>query len=156
MKRLLAFLLAILVTFPLSSCSKKQTHPTATSYRYSTSKPTATPFDVVAYYQKNYPMVWGYIRKNASNPASYIKYYHQVWGDLQSYTGDGINFDTLTRYEQSLVNYPRIGSYVYFSSAKSKEYHSTSMCYSLLKSKPVSRPASQRYNYDPCSKCVGD
>lgn len=119
-------------------------------------KPTATPFNAVSYYQDNYPMVWGYVRKNASNPASYIQYYHRVWGDLQEYTGDGINFDTLTRYEQSLVNYPRIGTYVYFATSSSSTYHSTNMCYSLLKSDPISRPASQRYKYNPCSKCVED
>lgn len=112
--------------------------------------------EIAAYYQDYYPMVWGYIKKNADSPYDYIEFYDSVWGDLQEYTGDGINFDTLTRYEQSLVNYPRIGSRVYFSSSTSKEYHSTNMCYSLLKSNPISRPASQRYSYNPCSKCVGD
>lgn len=109
---------------------------------------------VSSYYQSNYPMTWGYIYKNADDPYEYIEFYDDVWGDMQKYTGDGINFDTLTRYEQSLVNYPRIGSYVYFASSSSKEYHSTKQCYSLLKSNPVSRPASHRHNYNPCSKCV--
>lgn len=108
------------------------------------------------YYKENYPMTWGYINKNADDPYTYVEFYDNVWGDMQKYTGDGINFDTLTRYEQSLVNYPAIGSYVYFSSTKSREYHSTDKCYSLLKSNPISRPASHRRNYDPCSKCVGD
>ena len=115
-----------------------------------------TVSSIKRFYQENYPMVWGYIQKNADDPDEYIKYYNQVWGDLQRYTGDGINFDTLTRYEQSLVNYPPIGSWVYFASSKSNEYHSTSMFYTLLKSSPVFRPSSQRHNYYPCSKCVGD
>lgn len=112
--------------------------------------------NTAAYYQDYYPLVWGYIKKNADSPYDYIEFYDSVWGDLQEYTGDGINFDTLTRYEQSLVNYPKIGSRVYFSSSTSRNYHSTNMCYSLLKSNPISRPASQRYSYNPCSKCVGD
>lgn len=113
--------------------------------------------EIVAYYQKNYPMVWGYIKKNASDPYSYIEFYHQVWGDLQEYTGDGINFDTLTWYEQSLVNYPDIGSFIYFANPDSKEYHSTNKCYTLLKSYPTSSKSSAyAYKYNPCSKCVGD
>lgn len=112
--------------------------------------------EIAAYYQDYYPMVWGYIKKNADRPYDYIEYYHEVWGDLQAYTGDGINFDTLTRYEQSLVNYPAIGQWIYFATSKSIEYHSTNMCYTLLRSAPVFRPASQRYNYNPCSKCVGN
>ena len=110
--------------------------------------------ELASYYKDEYPMTWGYIQKNSDMPYDYLEFYHQVWGDMQSYTGDGINFDTLTRYERSLVNYPPIGSYVYFASSKSKEYHSTKLCYSLLKSDPISRPSTQRHNYDPCSKCV--
>ena len=113
--------------------------------------------DIASYYQRNYPAVWGYIKKNASDPYSYIEFYHQVWGDLQEYTGDGINFDTLTWYEQSLVNYPDIGSFIYFANPDSKEYHSTSKCYTLLKSYPTSSKSSAyAYKYNPCSKCVGD
>lgn len=111
---------------------------------------------IAAYYQNNYPMVWGYIRRNAEDPYEYIGYYHDVWGDLQRYTGDGINFDTLGKYEQSLVNYPSIGMYVYFSTAKSRTYHSTRMCYALLKTDPITRPSHQRFSYSPCSKCVGE
>jgi hypothetical protein len=108
------------------------------------------------YYKQNFPMTWGYIYKNADDPYVYVEYYDSVWGDLQRHTGDGIIFETLTRYEQRLVNYPRIGTYIYFATSKTREYHSTAKCYTLLKSKPVSRPASYRYNYTPCSKCVGD
>ena len=112
--------------------------------------------DIKSIYQEYYPMVWGYIAKYSSSPESYIKYYHQVWGDLQRYTGDGMNFDTLTQYEQSLVNYPTLGAYIYFATNNSKEYHSTTKCYTLLRSNPIKRPLSQRYYYDPCSKCVGE
>lgn len=102
-------------------------------------------------------MTWGYISKNADYPSSYVITYDRIWGDLQRYRGDGIPFDTLTRYEMSLVNYPAIGSKVYFSSATSRTYHSTLSCYTLLKSSsPVYRSSSTRYQYEPCSKCVGE
>lgn len=155
-KKTALFVCVLLLAIVISACTPNGTKVPASANKQATyvAQPAAAPFDALSYYQENYPMTWGYIRKNADNPASYVKYYHQVWGDMQAYTGDGINFDTLTRYEQSLVNYPRIGSYVYFASKTSKEYHSTSKCYSLLKSNPISRPASQRHNYNPCSKCV--
>lgn len=128
-----------------------------------TSTPTAQPSrnansqaELLNYYQLHYPMVWGYIRKNADDPFNYLQFYDFVWGDLQEYCGDGVHFETLSRYEQSLVNYPSIGSYIYFAFATSREYHSTDQCYTLLKATPIARPATQRYNYSPCSKCVGD
>lgn len=134
----------------------KKTETISSGNPYTNNQLYSSLYSTASYYQDNYPMTWGYINKNADDPYEYIEFYDDVWGDMQKYTGDGINFDTLTRYEQSLVNYPRIGSYVYFASSSSKEYHSTKQCYSLLKSNPVSRPSSQRYKYNPCSKCVGD
>lgn len=137
----------------------------------STPRPTATPRRTAApapmrtssaasplsfYYQMNYPMTWGYISKYAAVPESYIQTYDRIWGDLQRYHGDGIPFDTLSRYEQSLVNYPGIGSYIYFASASSREYHSTVYCYTLLRSTPVQRSSRFASQYNPCSKCVGD
>lgn len=126
----------------------KATSSRSTNVTYSSTSTAAS-------YQRDYPMVWGYIKNNADDPYEYIEYYHKVWGRLQKYTGDGINFNTLTRYEQSLINYPTIGYNVYFATPSSTVYHSTSQCYTLLKSDPISRPSSKRYNYDPCSKCVG-
>lgn len=155
MKRLLVFLLLLSLVFACVSCDK-QSGQTRTNYQQQSARKISKQFDAAEYYQENYPMVWGYIKKNSSSPYEYIKYYHQVWGNLQKHTGDGINFDTLTRYEQSLVNYPSVGRYIYFANAKTKEYHSTYKCYTLLKSNPVSRDASYAYMYNPCSKCVGD
>lgn len=137
----------------------------------STPRPTATPRRTAApapmrtssaasplsfYYQMNYPMTWGYISKYSSAPESYLQTYDRIWGDLQRYHGDGIPFDTLSRYEQSLVNYPGIGSYIYFANASSREYHSTVYCYTLLRSNPVQRSSRYASQYNPCSKCVGD
>lgn len=149
----LSIVLACLLVQPFKGESAAPYSEKKTKSSYTESSKTS---DVASYYQRKYPMVWGYIKKNSSSPYEYIEYYHQVWGRLQAYTGDGINFDTLTRYEQSLVNYPYVGKYIYFANAKTKEYHSTYKCYTLLKSNPVSRDASYAYMYNPCSKCVGD
>lgn len=107
-------------------------------------------------YRILYPSTWAYIYKNAEDPYEYIEYYNSVWGDLQRYHGDGITFDTLTSYEQTLVNYPGIGNYVYKASKTSKTYHSTTKCYTLLKSTPVLTFAYNTRGLDPCSKCVGE
>lgn len=133
--------------------------PTATPRRTSVPAPmrtssAASPLSF--YYQMNYPMTWGYISKYSSAPESYLQTYDRIWGDLQRYHGDGIPFDTLSRYEQSLVNYPGIGSYIYFANASSREYHSTVYCYTLLRSNPVQRSSRYASQYNPCSKCVGD
>ena len=107
-------------------------------------------------YRILYPSTWAYIYKNAEDPYEYIEYYDSVWGDLQRYHGDGIPFNTLTSYEQSLVHYPEKGSYIYFASKTSKTYHSTAKCYTLLKSNVVSRLATISSRFEPCSKCVGE
>ena len=113
--------------------------------------------DIAGYYQRNYPATWGYIKKNSSNPYLYVKIYDGIWGALQAYHRDGIPFSTLTKYEMSLIYYPNIGSRIYFSDANSRTYHSTLNCYTLLKSSsPVYRSSSTRYQYEPCSKCVGE
>lgn len=148
-----------------SSESAPTSRPTSTPRPTATPRRTATPtprrtvsssLSLALYYQINYPMVWGYISKYAAVPESYIETYDRIWGDLQRYHGDGIPFDTLSRYEQSLVNYPGIGSYIYFASASSREYHSTVYCYTLLRSTPVQRSSRFASQYNPCSKCVGD
>lgn len=107
-------------------------------------------------YDREYPATWAYICKNADDPYEYVEYYDSVWGDLQRYHGDGVPFDTLTSYEQSLVHYPEKGSYIYFASKTSKTYHSTAKCYTLLKSNVVSRLATISSRFEPCSKCVGE
>jgi len=116
------------------------------------------PTNNAKYYKKNYPMTWGYINKNYQYPDVYVDYYDRVWGRLQSFHGDGIVFDTLTSYEQSLVEYPSIKTFVYFANEKTTTYHSTTMCYTLLKSQNtiITRNYGYIENYDPCSKCVGD
>lgn len=108
------------------------------------------------YYKEYYPMTWGYIYKYADNPYSYIEFYDDIWGDLQYYHGDGILFETLTRYEQGLVNYPVLSSVVYCTPSGS-DYHATRDCYTLLRSKSILRKQlSDVRKYSPCSKCVGD
>lgn len=109
-----------------------------------------------SYYSVFYPMTWGYFEINTEDPFAYSLFYQAIWGDLQEYRGDGIPFDTLSRYEKSLVDYPTIGAYIYFSSASSNVYHSTNYCFTLLKSTPIRRAAQYRYMYTPCSKCVGE
>lgn len=134
----------------------------ATIPPYKTAAPTSSTKSaptnsatLITYYKMNFPMTWGYISKYADSPANYIVYYHNVWGDLQKYHGDGIPFDTLSRYEQSLVNYPPIGLYIYFAKG-SNTYHSTRDCYTLLRSETSFRGAKSAYMYEPCSKCVGE
>lgn len=113
-------------------------------------------YDEMAF-KTHYPMVWGYIQKNAEYPNTYLATYMNIWGKLQKYHGDGIPFDTLNSYEQTLVNYPKIGSFIYFANIKSSTYHSTKECYELLKSENVvARKAEKLTEFDPCSKCVGD
>lgn len=108
-----------------------------------------------SYYKENYPMTWGYIKKYARDPESYVEYYDSVWGDLQAYHGDGIIFNTLTWKERQYVHYPSVGSNIYFSSQSATEYHSTMKCYSLLRTKTIYMgPSSDKRYYDPCSKCV--
>ena len=150
---------------PVRSVFVTTSHPTSTPRPTSTPLRTSTPTPMstsasstplVFYYQMNYPMTWGYISKYSSAPESYLQTYDRIWGDLQRYHGDGIPFDTLSRYEQSLVNYPGIGSYIYFANASSREYHSTVYCYTLLRSNPVQRSSRYASQYNPCSKCVGD
>lgn len=106
-------------------------------------------------YERDYPGTWSYICKYSDDPYEYIVYYDRIWGDLQKYNGDGIVFDTLSSYEQAKVNFPSIGEYIYYTSG-SKTYHSTSLCYSLLRSDPSRRLSKYAYMYEPCSKCVGD
>lgn len=162
---IIGFLLALVLIFFFSSQhdSDKDNRSVAASTQRVTSTPTVQPSrnnasqsELLNYYQLHFPMVWGYISKNADDPFSYLQFYDSVWGDLQWYTGDGINFATLTPYEQKFVNYPAIGAYIYFSYSTAREYHSTDQCYTLLKSEPIARPSTQRNNYSPCSKCVGD
>lgn len=138
------------------------THSNATSARRVTTAATATParnYDdnsVPLYYQRYYPTTWGYIKKYSSDPYTYVKIYDLVWGDLQECHGDGIIFDTLSWYEQTLVHYPGVDDYIYLASYNGTEYHSMPVCYTLLRSSPVSVQSKYAYKYDPCSKCVGD
>ena len=144
------------------STPRPTTPPSHTSVPRRTATPTpkrttTTTTDLVRYYQVNFPQTWGYISKNADSPGTYLRTYDRIWGDLQRYRGDGIPFNTLTRYEQSLVHYPAIGNVVYVASSSSSTYHSTRDCYTLLKSSSVSaKPLSYMRQSGPCSKCVGE
>lgn len=135
--------MAILVLLTFNSI-----YSTYTSSSYASHK-------IVDRYEERYPRTLAYIENYAADPYEYIEFYDKVWGDLQRYNGDGIVFDTLSSYEQSLVNYPDVGKYIYYTSG-SNTYHSTPMCYSLLRSEVLSRLAKYSYLYSPCSKCVGD
>lgn len=122
----------------------------------STKRDEPSTNALVEYYKENYPMTWGYIKKNTMWPEEYLEYYDSVWGDLQEYLGDGIPFDTLTMYEMSLVNYPNVGPRICIARG-GKTYHSTEKCYTLLKTDvKVWVDASRRRIYSPCSKCVGN
>lgn len=133
------------------------TSPSSVANERSTSTPKRNDngVSIAAYYQRYYPVSWAYLFKYADNPYDYVVYYDDVWGDLQKYHGDGISFATLTPYEQSLVNYPTIGSNIYFARGGTT-YHSTYLCYTLLRSQVSVRPARYSYMYEPCSKCVGE
>ena len=120
------------------------------------SIPQLSRLNLAKYYKENYPKTWGYIKKYADDPLDYVEFYDSVWGDLQEYMGDGIPFETLTKYEQSLVNYPKLWNTVFVASTSSNTYHSTADCYTLLRSSPLAKPYSKYKDKDPCSKCVGD
>ena len=107
-------------------------------------------------YKEDYPMTWGYIVNNEEYSIDYIAYYDSVWGDLQKKHGDGIIFDTLTPEQRRLVHFPPLTDRIYLSSFDAKVYHSTPMCYTLLKSEPVFTYVEEINLYEPCSKCVGD
>lgn len=116
---------------------------------------TSSQSSILQYYQHNYPQTWGYISKYADDPFNYLQYYHSVWGRLQVYHGDGIPFGTLTAFEQRLVSYPPIKSYIYLATGQTT-YHSTPDCYTLLRSDVYAEPSKYFSLYDPCSKCVGE
>lgn len=143
-----------------TSNSMSTSRPATTATTRTTAQPTkksttTSTTNWATYYKANYPMTWGYISKYADDPTTYVQFYQKVWGDLQKYHGDGIPFETLTRYEQSLVHYPSIGQYIYFAVGE-RTYHSTRDCYTLLRSETSLRMAKYAYLYDPCSKCVGE
>lgn len=116
---------------------------------------TSSQSSILQYYQHNYPQTWGYISKYADDPFNYLQYYHSVWGRLQVYHGDGIPFGTLTAFEQRLVSYPPIKSYIYLATGQTT-YHSTPDCYTLLRSDVYAEPSKYFSFYEPCSKCVGE
>lgn len=138
-------LLQMLILFIIMFPGKYEEY---TSPSYSRTK-------IAERYERNYPMTWAYISEHSDEPYDYIVYYDKVWGDLQKYNGDGIVFDTLSPYEQSKVHYPDIGQYIYYTSG-SHTYHSTTLCYSLLRSDPFRCSSKYAYLYEPCSKCVGE
>lgn len=162
-----AVVVLIVIALIPSDSSKSTPQPTSrkvssTIPPYKTAAPRATTkvstsssATLITYYKMNFPMTWGYISKYADNPSEYIVFYHDVWGDLQKHHGDGIPFDTLSWYEQSLVDYPDIGAYIYFSKGGST-YHSTRDCYTLLRSETSFRSSQFASQYSPCSKCVGE
>lgn len=119
------------------------------------TSPSYVMWNIAERYERDYPSTWSYISKHCDDPYDYVVYYDKIWGDLQEYNGDGIVFDTLSSYEQSKVNYPDIGKYIYYTSG-SRTYHSTPLCYTLLRSNPYQRLSKFSDMYDPCSKCVGD
>ena len=152
---------------PVQSRSVATTRPAVTARPTSTPRATTAPlsFDpqryfghvnVKRHYENNHPETYRYIYKYAENPEAYLYTYDGIWGDLQDYIGDGIPFDTLTPYEQSLVDYPEPGAYIWVVSGRST-YHNTPDCFTLLRSTEVERYAySSHVYYNPCSKCVGD
>lgn len=146
------FVLTFVAVFP-----SQYNHYTSTAYLEDQLEQVIDRSDgLLKYYKINFPMTWGYIKKNVMMAEEYLEYYDHVWGDLQEYLGDGIPFDTLTKYEMSLVNYPHVGSRICIAKG-GKTYHSTEKCYTLIKTKvKVWVDASQKWKYSPCSKCVGD
>lgn len=130
-------------------------YPESSNAKPAPTLSTSSQSSILQYYQHNYPQTWGYISKHAEDPFNYLQYYHSVWGRLQEYHGDGIPFGTLTAFEQMLVSYPPIKSYIYLAVGQTT-YHSTPDCYTLLRSDVYAEPAKYFSFYDPCSKCVGE
>lgn len=119
------------------------------------SSPVSSYDKVAERYQEEYPSTWAYISKYSDDPYDYVVYYDIIWGDLQKYHGDGIFFDTLSKYEQSLVDYPTVDEYICRVQG-SNTYHSTASCYTLLRSDVITLSSKYSYLYEPCSKCVGE
>lgn len=154
---ILIALAIIVVCFVINSLSDRGEDNANTSKSSATQRTSVSSTASVAdYYKETYPATWAYISKYAQYPSTYVILYDRFWGDLQQYHGDGIPFDTLSGYEQSLIHYPTKGAQIYFATSTSTTYHATGACYTLLRSDPITRSSSLAYKYSPCSKCVGD
>ena len=103
------------------------------------------------------PALLRHVFNNTDEPELYLEYYDGIWGDLTRAAGD-IVYDTLTDEQRALVNYPDLDMASVHYVAKGSSYHSTSLCYTLLRSTAI---LSQTYSealsdgLKPCSKCVG-
>lgn len=141
-----------------------QSYPSKPSPAIRVVKTTAIPLErepteadipnIPVLYHAKYPKTWRYLQNQSKDPENYVFYYHYIWGRLQEHHGDGIIYGTLTDEEQSLVDYPSVGEFVYLSSEKSKSYHSTPECYSLLRSTPIKADAIHAIVRERCTKCV--
>lgn len=83
----------------------------------------------------------------------------EVWGELEDSEGGRV-WDTLTKSQQALVNYPYLDVNNVYWVAGGKSYHSIDWCYTLEKSDNIqSGPLTEAIEVgkgDSCSKCVGD
>lgn len=83
----------------------------------------------------------------------------EVWGELEDSEGGRV-WDTLTKEQQALVNYPYLDTNCVYWVAGGKSYHSIDWCYTLEKSENIqSGPLTEAIEMgkvDPCSKCVGE
>lgn len=83
----------------------------------------------------------------------------EVWGDLVEQEG-GYVWDTLSKDQQELINYPKLDKDKVYWVSNGKSYHSIEWCYTLSKSSNIMsgtlEEALENGKADPCSKCVGD
>ena len=83
----------------------------------------------------------------------------EVWGELAEKEG-GYVWDTLTKEQQELINYPKFDKENVYWVSNGKSYHSIDWCYTLSKSKNIINgtleEAIEANKMNPCSKCIGN
>lgn len=121
----------------------------------SNSEPTQPESETVAVIEEN-------IEEELSDVAEEIIYgtdFESTWGDLTDSNGGELVWDTLTPYQQSLVNYPEFDSNNVYWTPKGSNYHAVDWCYTLSRSSSIlngSLNEALNLGYGPCSKCVGE
>lgn len=95
--------------------------------------------------------------KSSEAVEEYLCFYDRVWGDLHASVG-GVAFSTLTDAQRKLVNFPDVDYNKVYYTPSGKSYHSTDMCYTLLRSKEIRSgtftDAILGGHGSGCSKCV--
>ena len=129
MKKILFLLVFVLL---LSGCGYKSALPSPTKSPASTTKSSFS----------SSVSVYGYDRES-------------TWGEL--FDRYGVVYDTLTSYQKSLINYPKLNTSCVYYVKSGKSYHSVKWCYTLSRSKEIlssSYSSARSRGLSPCSKCV--